>query len=37
MDEEIKKVGMKRFEDGGGKSSFLNPDEDHSSTSLDSK
>lgn len=36
-DTEIKKVGMKRFEEGAGKSSFLNPEEDHSSTSLDSK
>lgn len=36
-DTEIKKVGMKRFEDSAGNSSFLNPEEDHSSTSLDSK
>jgi ectoine hydroxylase-related dioxygenase (phytanoyl-CoA dioxygenase family) len=36
-DTEIKKVGMKRFEDSTGDSSFLNPEEDHSSTSLDSK
>jgi ectoine hydroxylase-related dioxygenase (phytanoyl-CoA dioxygenase family) len=36
-DTEIKKVGMKRFEDGVESTSFLNPDEDHSSTSLDSK
>lgn len=36
-DTEIKKVGMKRFEESAGKSSFLNPEEDHSSTSLDSK
>ncbi len=36
-DTEIKKVGMKRFEESAGKSSFLKPEEDHSSTSLDSK
>ncbi len=36
-DTEIKKVGMKRFEESAGTSSFLNPEEDHSSTSLDSK
>ena len=36
-DAEIKKVGMKRFEESAGKSSFLNPEEDLSSTSLDSK
>lgn len=36
-DTEIKKVGMKRFEESAGKSSFLNPEEDLSSTSLDSK
>ena len=36
-DTEIKKVGMKRFEESDGKSSFLKPEEDHSSTSLDSK
>jgi ectoine hydroxylase-related dioxygenase (phytanoyl-CoA dioxygenase family) len=35
-DTEIKKVGMKRFEESAGKSSFLNPEEDHSSSSLDS-
>lgn len=35
-DTEIKKVGMKRFEDGPEKSNFLNPDEDLSSASLDS-
>jgi ectoine hydroxylase-related dioxygenase (phytanoyl-CoA dioxygenase family) len=35
-DTEIKKVGMKRFEESAGKSSFLKPEEDHSSTSLDS-
>ena len=35
-DEEIINVGMKRFEDGADSSSFLNPEEDHSSTSLDS-
>ena len=33
-DTEIKKVGMKRFK---GDSSFLNPEEDHSSTSLENK
>jgi ectoine hydroxylase-related dioxygenase (phytanoyl-CoA dioxygenase family) len=36
-DAEIKKIGMKRFEDSSESSSFLDPEEDHSSTSLDSK
>jgi ectoine hydroxylase-related dioxygenase (phytanoyl-CoA dioxygenase family) len=36
-DTEIKKVGMKRFEEGVESTSFLNPEEDRSSTSLDSK
>ena len=36
-DAEIKKIGMKRFEDSSERSSFLDPEEDHSSTSLDSK
>jgi len=34
-DGEIKKVGMKRFEESAGSSGFLDPEEDHSSTSLD--
>lgn len=34
-DGEIKKVGMKRFEESVGSSGFLDPEEDHSSTSLD--
>jgi len=36
-DVENKKVGIKRFEDSAGSSSFLDPEEDHSSTSLDNK
>ena len=36
-DAEIKKIGMKRFEDSSESSSFLDPEEDHSSTSLDIK
>ena len=36
-DNEIKKVGMKRFEEGSESSSFMDPEEDHSSTSLDKK
>lgn len=36
-DGEIKKVGKKRFENGTGSSSFLDPEEDHSSTSLENQ
>ena len=36
-DIEIKKVGMKRFEEGSESSSFMDPEEDHSSTSLENK
>ena len=36
-DAEIKKIGMKRFEDSAENSSFLDPEEDHSSTSLEDK
>ena len=34
-DGEIKKVGMKRFEESSESSGFLDPEDDHSSTSLD--
>ena len=36
-DAEIKKIGMKRFEDSAENSSFLDPEEDRSSTSLENK
>lgn len=36
-DIEIKKVGMKRFAEGSESSSFMDPEEDHSSTSLENK